>query len=550
MKKIFIFLFLILQTLPAFAQTSGAPVWQKISMGVLEAHFDSLTTSSVTPRILFLDSQDSLYRTLDEGRHWSQIFKLPGDLKSQIHRVYTSPHQSDTVYLATSEGLFVSHDLGGHFELLFSSAETKERDCYSLAFHPMDSDILFLGTGNGFFWTLDAGETWNRLSAEFNGGEIIKIIPDETDDRSFLILTPSSLFSLNEKNGGIKTLYTLPAGSEPRDPGEEFPEETREKINRINDFVLIPDQDGKILLATETGILENSGGSGSWASFPMHGLKSNEIMKIVAADSGRIFMATRQGVYWFIAAEKRWEELKNGLDQTDSKDIAFHPSAGGTLYTVTSSGVFKLSLPGPIEIETVEIRSVEIRAEDLNLLRDYLTEEPDLRAIHHAAIRYADMNPEKIKNWQRESRLSHLMPKLSGGVSNSIDQNIDIDRGSTNNPDLFIIGPNEKSWSHNVGISWDFAELIWSSDQTSIDSRSKLMTELRNEILSSLTRLYFERKRLITEYFLKPPSDELSRIELIQHIEELTAHIDAYTGGYFSDEMERRNVKQPWEESS
>ena len=538
-------LFLTLQTVPALAQTQ-APVWQKISMGVLEAHFGSLTTSSVTPRILFLNSRDSLYRTLDEGRHWSRVFQLSGNLKSKIHRVYISPHRSDMVYLATSEGLFISRDLGNHFEILFSSAQTDERSCFSVAFHSMDPDILFLGTGNGLFWTLDGGETWNRASSNFYDEEIIKIMPNPRNDRSFLILTRTSLYLLDEKTGALRTLFSIPAENEDPDPDDAIEEES-EKINSLNDVAFVPGKNEKILLATQTGILETSGSG--WILFPMHGLKSQEISEIIILSSEQIFIATPGGIYRFIEGGKRWEELKNGLDKTDSSDLEYHPSQGGLLYTVTSSGVFKLSLPNPIEMPGIEIENIQMNAENIQFLKNYMNEEPDLRSIHRAAIRYADVNPEKIRNWQRDSRLSHFLPKLSGGLQRATDETVDIDRGATNTSDLFITGPNERSWSYDAGVSWDLAELVWSSSQTSIDSRSKLMTELRNEILSSLTRLYFERKRLVTEFFLKPPSDELLRIELTQHIEELTAHIDAYTGGYFSEEMARRKITSPWEHS-
>lgn len=538
-----IFVLLIASTPSVFAQTQGSPAWQKISSGVLEAHLGSLSISSVTPQILFLDSRENLYRTLDEGRHWTQVFTLPENTAgAQIHQAYTSPHHSDTVYVTSSEGLFVSRDLGSHFELLFSSAQKKERDCFSLAFHPLDPDILFLGTGNGLFWTLDGGETWNQNAGQIINGDIIKIILNPTDDRSFLLLTPYSLYSLEEKSGALTTLFVLPAGSERRDPDEKLDEEPFERVNKINDAVILPNQGNKILLATQSGVLENSASAKSWTSFPMRGLKSQEITKIIAPDASRIFTATSEGVYRFIFQENRWEELKNGLVQTDSNNLAFHPLAGGILYTVTSAGAYRLPLASGFEIEATPIRNIHLDPEHLNLLNDYFKEEPDLQSIHREAIRYADLNPTKIARWQSESRLSHLMPKLSAGMSKSIDQNIDIDRGGTNNPDYFIIGPNDKSWDQNVSISWDFAELIWSSDQTSIDSRSKLMTELRNEILSNLTRLYFERKRLITEYYLKPPQDELEQIDLVQHIEEITAHIDAYTGGYFSKELERRKI--------
>jgi len=59
----------------------------------------------------------------------------------------------------------------------------------------------------------------------------------------------------------------------------------------------------------------------------------------------------------------------------------------------------------------------------------------------------------------------------------------------------FAVGPND--W--DVSVTWDLGELIYNGDQTLIDVRSKLMVQLRNDILSEVTSLYFERRKLQIE---------------------------------------------------
>ena len=86
--------------------------------------------------------------------------------------------------------------------------------------------------------------------------------------------------------------------------------------------------------------------------------------------------------------------------------------------------------------------------------------------------------------------------------------------------------------------------MIWNPDQTSIDSRSKLMVELREDVLDQITRLYFERRRVQQE-LTQAKSNEVSgnldrelKSEKEMRLEELTALIDALTGGGFSRKME------------
>ena len=106
------------------------------------------------------------------------------------------------------------------------------------------------------------------------------------------------------------------------------------------------------------------------------------------------------------------------------------------------------------------------------------------------------------------------------------------------NPDELQKGRDFIDW--DVSLSWDLADFVWSTDQTTIDSRSKLMVELREDILDQVTRLYFERRRiqmeLITNEFLNPPL----MIDKEMRIAELTALIDAFTGGEFSKRIVKK----------
>jgi hypothetical protein len=101
-------------------------------------------------------------------------------------------------------------------------------------------------------------------------------------------------------------------------------------------------------------------------------------------------------------------------------------------------------------------------------------------------------------------------------------------------------GKDAVSW--DVTMSWDMGELIWNNDQTSIDTRSKLMVELRGDIMNEVTRTYFERRRLQIDLLASPIQDLKLSLEKELRLQELTADIDALTGGYFS----RKLKEQPY----
>ena len=164
--------------------------------------------------------------------------------------------------------------------------------------------------------------------------------------------------------------------------------------------------------------------------------------------------------------------------------------------------------------------------------------EPSISDVQEAAIKYAEVHPDKIKEWRDAARKKALLPNVSVGLDRYVTDYWHWDSGT--NPDTLQKGKDAVSW--DVTMTWDMGELIWNNDQTSIDTRSKLMVELRDDIMNEVTRTYFERRRLQIELLASPPQDLKLSLEKELRIQELTADIDALTGGYFF----RKLKKQPY----
>ncbi len=67
--------------------------------------------------------------------------------------------------------------------------------------------------------------------------------------------------------------------------------------------------------------------------------------------------------------------------------------------------------------------------------------------------------------------------------------------------------------------------------------QSELMVQLRDDILDEVTSYYYERRRLQIELLEAPPNDTRSRIKKELRVQELSANLDALTGGYFSRQL-------------
>ena len=63
------------------------------------------------------------------------------------------------------------------------------------------------------------------------------------------------------------------------------------------------------------------------------------------------------------------------------------------------------------------------------------------------------------------------------------------------------------------------------------------MVQLRDDVLDEVTRLYFERRKLQIELMTSPPKEINAKLEKILRLQELTAGVDALTGGYLSKRL-------------
>jgi hypothetical protein len=170
----------------------------------------------------------------------------------------------------------------------------------------------------------------------------------------------------------------------------------------------------------------------------------------------------------------------------------------------------------------------------------YSQDEPKISEIQQVAIRYAQVEPEKILEWRQAAAKKAWLPQLSVGVDRDTGDLWHWETGSSTKSGDDLLVPGKETIGWDVRLSWDLGELVWNNDQTSIDTRSRLMVQLREDILDEVTKIYFERLRVKMELDSLSIEERKKRLEKELRLEELTAYLDGLTGGYFS-----RKIKKP-----
>ena len=240
----------------------------------------------------------------------------------------------------------------------------------------------------------------------------------------------------------------------------------------------------------------------------LNGLSINCIAQNLQGEN-ILYLGTAKGIVRYNIKNDAPMQLFEGLPVLNVFWIDF--TASGQMYAATDKGLFNDNYCDPLGT-----------GKDL---RDILANEPDITDIQQAAVRYNDAQPEKILKWRRELKVKALFPSVNLNYAKSI-----YGTAGTNSYDgKSYVGPRD--W--NVGFSWDIGELVWNSHQDDVDTRSRLNTQLRLDILDEINRIYFERLRLKKEIGdLHLPENESFQKGL--RLKELTAMLDGYTGGFFS----------------
>lgn len=171
--------------------------------------------------------------------------------------------------------------------------------------------------------------------------------------------------------------------------------------------------------------------------------------------------------------------------------------------------------------------------------------EPTAQQVQGMAMDYTKTHPELVEGWLRSSRSAYLLPKVNLKYKKELDYSDtnryeeDIDNPGTYFPyDYSDRADNDDDFE--VKLEWRLDKLVISSERIRVINESQDIVKLRDKVLDEVTRLYFDRRRLQVEMLLDPPTALQKQLENELRLQELSANIDAFTGGSFSASVPAR----------
>jgi len=190
--------------------------------------------------------------------------------------------------------------------------------------------------------------------------------------------------------------------------------------------------------------------------------------------------------------------------------------------------------PGPVD-------DTAVRQAAANKLLEIIGEEPTVYEVQKWALRHYKLQTGRINSMARSARLKGLIPEIEGSFDNSYGDSF------TNTRDgLFPILPNpsenpnpfnykERVASSNSQLTWR-VRAVWNLDRLVFNAEAldvKSLNSLGENLIREVTSLFFNRRRVLASVVLSPPQDDEGLFFELMRLDELTATLDAMTGGRF-----------------
>ncbi len=488
MKKLFLFFFLLF----LFICPSDAAF--QLVTGIDDPNIKDIAISPFYPDLIYVASSNSLYKSKDGGGYFEKIYSF---IDQEIKQIFFNSEVSNILYVVGSEHFYQITDSR---KRLFSADDEEE----ILAAAEYKGN-LYIGTSDGFYVSNQDFLRWKNI-AGLNETAVFWIEP--TND--YIYLTTSQGVYLFGKSKNLQRTFVTRSTSEDT-------VDTGLVVNKIKKDIF---QENIFWLATTEGLFVSKDQGKNFKKFFISGVDSLNIISLAQTNLERnsLYLATEKGFFKINLKKRQAQALFEGLYASQINEVGF--SSRGKIYLATAKGAF-----------TNQYFSYSYQ--DIKL-KKILRKQPSISFVHKNAISANEVSAEKIKKWRQAAALKPLFPK----ISLDYDKTIYGTAGGATYEGKSYVGPRD--WG--LSFSWDVGDFIWNPSQTSIDTRSRLNTKLRIDILEEVNRVYYERLRLL----IKLKNKSLSESELLEkrlRLEELTAALDYYTGGAFFERLKELNER-------
>ena len=181
---------------------------------------------------------------------------------------------------------------------------------------------------------------------------------------------------------------------------------------------------------------------------------------------------------------------------------------------------------------TVLIFSTAVNAKnEFDKINKKFSNEPSVEAVQKAAIKYAEIHPEEFASWLSQSRWSNTLPEFEFKYRRNIETDKSLDFGGTTGQRAGV--DTDEDDRYEMRAKWKLSKLVYSGEEPKISREVARKIKDRENIVSQVTRLYFQRRKLQIRSLTEELETESEKIKLNMQIAEYTALLDGLTNDIF-----------------
>lgn len=493
---------------------------------------------------LFTGTGNGVFLSDDGGENWHDFGtnQLQKDINgnSLINWIHVDG-TNNLIYIATSNGAYSSYINEPNWKKLFENTKIESNSINSIN---VIEDKIYLATNDGLWicsdekacTRLNNGLKPNSVSGNYEVSYVTKV------SERIHLSTSNGIYVLNEEKlfweDDSVGIQELPDG-------------------QINAKYILEDKEGNIWAACGSGVYLKNQELGYWEDISEGINKNNDgfrEMFFLFEDNEYLYAASSTGIYSLDKERKIWEEISGGIRTSNNKTVYFLYKFKNKLFAATDEGLFLLE-------KKQEIRKQGDKEEENNSLvlkgtieKDFadLDElEPNVVEVQKQAMKFASLPTSgDYKRYRLQARLRNFFPNIGfdanttgtntgyyeteKGISTNVSLNNSFDAGRTTR------FQNDGRSFKQLSVQWNTNRFIYDDEINNILSQARLTTNIRENLLDDVTRIYYQRKKLLLEKLVNPQKDIETKLSNELAVNELTGQLDSRTGGWFSKEIASR----------
>jgi hypothetical protein len=241
---------------------------------------------------------------------------------------------------------------------------------------------------------------------------------------------------------------------------------------------------------------------------------------------GHGWLATNRGL--LVARDFRgpWRRVFGSAGSSAVQDLA---TGEGALYAATANG-----------LAVARLGSNESSRPAVTFHPMIDAGEPDIGSVHRVALRYLNLQPDRIAALRRGVDRRGWLPIVAfrGSTEHYRGRGYDYDEAYVSGG-LRKLNDSDRDHARELELqltlSWDLGDIAYHPEVIDVSREAREIIELRDDVLDEITQLYFERRLVLAEMVSLAEPARAYALQL--RAAQLAAGIDGWTGGWYSRQL-------------